>query len=1081
MRLSSILWLACLLMAGTRGFAQKITFNGRNVPLQKAFTAITDQTGYVVFCDRTLLASAPQVTIAAKDMVLTDFLVACLKGSGLEYSIEGRMITIVRTTKSIPDTLHELEGRVTNEGGQPLGSANVIIARTGYGTETDPAGKFSLNGFGLKTSDVLLVSYVGYKTLTVPVKGRANLVLILEPATNELDKVVVQAYGNTTQRLATGDIGTVTSEEIARQPVMNPLEALQGQVPGAVVTNTTGYASGVIKLEIRGRNTINPGFPSDPLYIIDGVPLSVSEVSNSASYAGGSPGFDQVGMSPAGGQSPLFSLNPLDIESISVLKDADATAIYGSRGANGVVLITTKKGKAGRTRFDFSAYQGMMEVPRHYDMLDTRQYVSIRREALNNDVLPVNLNNAPDLVAWDTTRYTDWQRFIWGNMGKVQDAEASLSGGDDRTTFRVGANYHLVRDILNKSGDNVRTGLNFNLTHHLINERLTLSLTGTYSYVSINTITVANAVTLGPNAPAVFDKNGNLNFAGWEPLDGYFPFGSLLQPYTAVTNFLNGNLSVDYVVVRGLDVKLSLGYNNAVNKQTYLTPMASLDPLLNQLGQAQFGYGFFHNVIAEPQLSYSTLLSKGKLEALLGGTTQTNQTEGLTDLGLGYNNDALLGSISNAPSKLIFDGSSEYRYAGAFARVNYNWEDEFILNLNGRRDGSSKFAPGRQFGNFWSVGGAWIFTEEAWAAKALPFLSFGKFRGSYGLTGGDQIQPYQYMSKWSYGGYPYNGVLPLTPLSHTDSLLHWQVNRKLEGALALGFLKDRIQVEAAWYRDRCNDQLVSFPTPYFTGFNNVTANSPADVQNTGWEFNIHAAISTGKLHWNTSFRVGINRNKLLAYPNFDESPYVGSYAIGQSLNAVKLLQWTGINPQTGFYTFADKNKDGQITIDYSGKPDDRSWHDLSPRYDGGWTNTFGYRRWELSCLFYFRKQLGRNVYANIQPPGTLPNNGPTATMNHWSKPGDQAEFARLTTNPSDPSYNDFTYFSTGAYTDASFIRLQNASLSYTLHTKSGTFKVYAQGQNLFILTHYDGIDPETQNFGGLPQSRTLTFGISCNL
>jgi len=1101
MQASAVLLFAFSLQVSAATYSQTVSFTGKDVPLKNVFASVKKQTGFGFFYENgeeATLKGAGNVTLDLKNVALDLFLQVVLRNQPLEYSVEGTTVFVKRkevrssVTVELSDSarIPEIRGRVTNDKGEPLVNANVVVKRTGRGTVTDANGGFRLQN--VSPEDIITITFIGYKPQSIPLRDRTSLTLVMVATTNDLDKVVVQAYGTTSQRLATGNIGKITSEDIARQPIMNPLQAIQGQVAGVVVTQTNGFASSPIKIEIRGRSTINPNFPSDPLYIIDGVPLTVLEVGGNSNYNDGSQGFIQNGLnSPANGQSPFFSMNPSDIESIEILKDADATAIYGSRGANGVILITTKKGKAGKTHFDLNVYDGVSQVPRFYEMLNTKQYLEVRREAFVNDNQTPDNYSAPDIFLWDTTRYTNWQKYLWGGTGKTTDLQSSLSGGDQRTNFRIGAGYRRQTDILTKSGANERSSVSLNLTHRSINQRLTLSFSAAYSYAVSNMISVPNAATLPPNAPAVFDRQGHLNYKEWTAQDQLdFPFFSLLKPYTSKTNFLNTSFTLSYEILKGLSFKTTVGYNNAMLTQTSLNPISSQDPRFKPKGSAAFGTNNLHNLIVEPLLEYNTFLGKGKLNAFIGGSRQSNTTNGEYVSGTGYTNDALLKSINNAKEKSVFDNYGEYKYAAIFSRINYNLFDKYIINLNARRDGSSRFGPGRQFGNFGSIAAAWIFSEEALFKNKIHFISFGKLRASYGSTGNDQIGDYQFLSQWTSSGYfPYNGILSLVPTKHTDSLLHWEVNRKTELALDLNFLKDRITFEISWYRNRCNNQLVSFPTPNFSGFSSVTSNSPADVENTGWEYILNSKIiETSKFKWISKFNIGINKNKLLAYPNLQQSPYADYFIIGKSLNIKKLLHYTGVTPQTGLYAFSDKNKDGNITIDLTGKnPDDRYFYDLSPKYSGGWSNNFTFNNWELNLLFFFKKQLGVNALSAITPPGGL-NNAPIEALHRWQKPGDISSVAKFTTSPyTDESYPNFQQFSDGTYTDASFIRLQNLSLSYRLsdsftrRLKIQACKIYIEGQNLFIISNYKGIDPEVQQFGGMPLSRVITGGISLNL
>lgn len=1100
MQASAILLFAVCLQASATGLGQTVSFTGKDVPLKTVFTSIKKQTGYGVFYqngEAATLEGTGTVTLDLKNVALDFFLQVALRNQPIEYSVEGTTIFVKKkeTRASInvevgPGTpIAEIHGRVTNDKGEPLVNANITVKRTGRGTITDANGDFILHH--INSDDIVTVSFIGYKAQSVAIRDRSSLSVFMEPTTNDLDKVVVQAYGTTSQRLATGNIGVVRAEDIAKQPIVNPLEAIQGQVAGTVITNTGGYTSGAVKVEIRGRNTINPNFPSDPLYIIDGVPVTISDLTGASNYTTGSQGIIQSGIgSPANGQSPLFSLNPNDIESIEVLKDADATAIYGSRGANGVILITTKRGKAGKTHFTFNAYEGINQNPRYYKMLNTQQYVAMRKESSTNDGLPVNINTAADLVVWDTTRYTNWQKFLWGHLGKRTSVEGSLSGGDTKTTFRISAGYKYITEILTYNGANQVGNVSFSIDHKSGDQRFNILLTGYYSLASVNTIFLPGAITLPPNAPPIWDSKGNLNYSGWAPLDGYFPAGPLLQPYTSSTNFLNSNITISYELLKGLTLKSSFGYNNTLNSQTTQTPIISQDPVANPKGQSNFGNTLIHNVIVEPQLEYNLFISKGKLSVLLGASKQDNNTSSTLLLGYGYTNDALLTSIAAAPGKVTNNLSAKYRYAAGFGRINYNWADKYIININARRDGSSRFGPGRQFGNFASISGAWVFSEEKWIKKNLPVLSFGKLRGSYGTTGGDQIGNYAFLSQWSFSPNTYNGYIGIYPVGHSDSTLHWQVNRKLEGAIDLGFSHDRLTVEIAWYRNRCNDQLISFPTPYFTGFSYVTSNSVANVENIGLEGLITAKIINKETFtWVTKFNIGVNRNKLIEYPNLAQSPFADQYVVGKPLNILKLLHHTGVDPQTGLYAFQDKNHDGQINVIYGlDASDDRFEYDLSPKYDGGLTNNFRYKNWNLSIFFYFKKQLGRNILASLSPAGDNTNQ-PSTILSRWQKPGDVTNTARFTTSPYSygKSFRNYFQFSDAIYTDASFIRLENISLSYSLpervlkNKKISNITIYIHANNLFLITNYKGLDPEVQSFGTPPLPRIIAGGISLNL
>jgi TonB-linked SusC/RagA family outer membrane protein len=1116
MKLTAMLLFVGFMQVSAASHAQTITLSAKNESLIDVFEEIRHQAGYEFLCNVFVLQKAAPVTAEFKNTPVEEVLAKIFRDQPLTYSILNGKTIVVKAKEMPPtvvsppveaDTAHhpsatvDLIGVVQNERGQPLADATVAVKGKEKGTVTNEKGHFKLSGVSVGSE--LVISFVGYTTGHLKVAAVPPMLTVtLNIAVNGLDQAVVQAYGTTSQRLTTGNITQVSGEEIEKQPVMNPLLALEGRVAGLDITPATGYASGAIKAEIRGRSTINPGFTSDPLYIIDGVPLTVLELGNgTTSYQNGSSGFLQSGaFSAFGTQSPLFSLNPSDIESITVLKDADATAIYGSRGANGVIIITTKRGKAGKTKFDLNLAQGASEVTRHWDMLNTTQYLEMRRKAFKNDGITPTAANAPDLLLWDTTRSVNWQQQLWGGMGKVTNVQASLSGGDDRTVFRIGAAYSRQTEILTSSGANQRASLSFNLTHHSQDRKFLVSLTTNYSYALVNTIAAPSAVTLPPDAPPIYNSARGLNFAPWDAAGiGYdFPFGQLLVPYSSQTNFLTSNLTLSYELVKGLVFRAALGYNNTQDNTSYLETIASQDPANNPTGLASFGNNSNNNWNIDPQLEYTRFLGAGKLDILVGGSEQATVTEGTSLLGFGYTNDAFMRSIGSAPQTEDAENYGQNKYAAAFGRINYTWANKYTLNLNARRDGSSRFGPGDQFGNFGSVGAAWIASEERWFKQALPgYVSFVKVRSSYGITGSDNVGLYQYLSQWGnsipYGSplYTYDGISALINQHAVDQDYHWATTKKLEAALDLGFFKDKLFLEVVYYQNRTDDQLLQYPTAVFTGFSNVTANWPANVQNNGWEFTLNAQlIHTAKFSWSVNGNMSINRNMLLSYPGLASSPYVSQYKVGQSLNNVYLLHYTGLDPLNGQYSFEDYAHLGVANIGYGVSPgtmddDRRVAVNLSPAFFGGLGSQLKYKDFGLNFFLHFKKQMAQNAYfGNNSIPGQMANQSIDIFNSHWQKPGDKASFAKFTTQA--PIGDQDVQMSDRAYTDASFIRLSNVYLTYALPAakarKAGMqgCNLFIKTENIFVLTRYKGIDPEIQNFGAMPPARIFTGGLSFN-
>ncbi|PUZ22495.1 TonB-linked outer membrane protein, SusC/RagA family [Chitinophaga costaii] len=1093
----------------TPAFAQQVTVMEKNIPLRKVFQLIEKQTGFQFFFSDEDLQQAKPVTLHVREEEMGNVLRQCFSGQPFVFEIVGKTVVVKKKKvlqEGLPPTTFrtdttaaglDIYGTVIGAQGELLVGASVAIQHTQRGVITDAKGVFQLHN--LSPHDTIAVRYIGYQNrfFNAGEFNKAGIPYIfLEKADNKLDQMVVQAYGTTSQRLTTGNIVKVSGDEIVKQAaIMNPLVALEGRVPGLVVSQPTfGYASGNVKMEIRGRSTISSQFTSDPLYIIDGVPLTTLDVEGS-SYTSGSNGVVQSGViTPGFGQSPFFNLNPADIESIEVLKDADATAIYGSRGANGVLLITTKKGHPGATNFNATVSQGFSVVPRYWKMLDTKQYLQMRREAFNNDGITPTTSNAPDLLVWDTTQDINWQKQLWGqHAGKITDASLSLSGGDAKTMFRINGGYRRQTPLLTNTGADRRGSIDFSLTHHAGN--FTATLSANYSISDVNTIYTPGGVTLAPDAPPIYNEKGALNYDAWNAAGMMYsyPFAALKQPYSSKTNLLISSMRLSYELMKGLTLTLGAGYNNSQNKQLSLQPASSLNPLLFPTSIGTYGNTASSSWILEPQLTYNTFVGPGSLEVLVGGSQQTTNTDGMQQQGYGFLNESLMKSVVNAQTILTYENVGQYKYAAVFGRVNYNIGNKYILNLNARRDGSSRFGPNRQFGNFGSVGAAWIASEEPWLRKALPaVISFFKFRGSYGSTGSDAIGDYQYLSQWSNNQnyqalYSYGGIQPLISQHAVNQDYRWQVNRKVEGNVDLGFNKDRYTLSVSWYQQRTSNQLMQFPTPIFSGFESVAANWPATLQNAGLEFTVSAKIiQTKAFSWSTNVVLGINHNRLIRYDNIALSADVGQYKVGKSINSVYLFHATGVDPQTGQYTYEDHNHDGSLTTNYSVSPgtgnDDRAVSvDISPRFTGGWGNQFQYKNFQLSLYCVFKDAKGVNGFSGNQP-GQMANISPKVLADHWQKPGDKATYARFTTQQ---SYNDGLYSQSDAvYSDASYLRLSTVAFSYSLPehiAKKAGMKACAfscSAQNIFTITGYKGLDPDAQYFGSMPPARSFTGTLS---
>ena len=427
---------------------------------------------------------------------------------------------------------------------------------------------------------------------------------------------------------------------------------------------------------------------------------------------------------------------------------------------------------------------------------------------------------------------------------------------------------------------------------------------------------------------------------------------------------------------------------------------------------------------------------------------------------------------------------SQYRYQAIFGRINYNWLDKYIVNITGRRDGSSRFGPDNRYSNFGSAGGAWIFTKEKWMRPVARIISFGKIRSSYGTTGNDKIGDYQFLDTWSTAAATYQTIPVLRPGSLFNPLLAWETTNKFELAVEIGLLKDRLLLSAAFYKNRSGNQLVPYALPIQTGFNAINKNFNALIENKGYEFTLSSHnYASANFNWKSSFNISFPKNILVDFPGLATSSYANNFVTGQSLSVRKLFEYEGVDPATGVYQFKDVDRNGQLDIG-----DQVKFKSTDPQFFGGLSNSLSYKNLQFDIFFEFKKQEGLNYLNTIgyYPPGYNVKNQPSIVLKRWQQPGDKTTIAKYTGIYGTSGYYYTVFFlpaSDAVFSDASFIRCKNLSVSYTLPTKWLTkmkltnTRVFLQGQNLFTITNYEGADPETQHMFFLPPLKTITAGI----
>jgi TonB-linked SusC/RagA family outer membrane protein len=1069
------------LLFGSNLNAQNISLDVKNVQVKQLLTKIEGQASVSFVYDNKVLIGLQPVTLKVDNEPLSDILNQLEKQMPLRFKRSGNLIGISRTevkrltkensteqSKTTFSLAIPITGKVLDENGQPLPGATVTVKGTSFSTTTNTDGVFSLSN--VPANALLSITFVGYEIKEVSAEN--NLTVYLVKGNSKLDEVQIIAYGTTTKRLSTGNISSVKADVISRQPITNPLMALEGRVAGLQITQSSGVPGAAVAVQIRGRNSI--AAVNNPLYVVDGVPFTSAN----------------VGIIPFPGMgSPMNSINPSDIESIDILKDADATAIYGSRAANGVILITTKKGVSGEAKLDVNLATGFGSLTRIAPVLNKEQYLQVRKDAFVNSSLTPTISNAPDLLGgWDQNQITDWQQWYLGNPAKTTDIEATFSGGNNQIHFLMSGNYHHESNVLPQPEGYNRGNVHLSVGYTSPNKKLQVDANVFYNgdnnvfhiFTTSDFETVAKTIPFYP----VFDASGKYYWVG--SITNYKSLSNAYNKWKTIN--LNSDFVIKYNISNELSFKTNIGYNNITQDQVSPTPSIAQNPSTSPLGRSVFGNQSVNTYLAEPQLNFRRQIGQGKIDLLAGSTIQQINTNGRRINVSNYSSDLLLenpgyGTATSSGSNVT------YNYLSFFGRLTYNWRDKYLLNGSIRRDGSSRFGPGKQFGNFGSLGMGWIFSNENFIADNLKWLSFGKIRSSYGTTGNDGIGDYGYLSIYSNNA-TYGTTPAISPTQIANSNYQWEVNKKFEAAVEIGVLKDKLLFSVTWYKNMSGNQLVGYPLPSTTGFDSYQANLPALVQNTGWEIELNTLnVNHSNFKWKTSANLTIPKNKLVSFPGLASTSYANTLIIGQPLSVIQKYHFQGIDPQTGSAITQDVNKDGIYTATSSYNDQGGDYviaGNTDPKWYGGISNTINLNNFQLDIFFQYTRQNGYNLYTSSSLFGRT-YNAWNYFLNYWKQPGD----ITITPKPvaaSDPTLTRFSQ-SDATVSDASFLRLKNISLSYNLPTqisqklKIHNLQIYVQGQNLLTITKYLGYDPElaTTSPSQVPPIKMLALGFKCSL
>ncbi|WP_374166159.1 SusC/RagA family TonB-linked outer membrane protein [Arcticibacter sp. MXS-1] len=1009
-----------------------------------------------------------------------------------------------------------ITGTVTGRDDKlPLPGVSIRVKGTQIGTQTSGNGQYSIKVPG--SNSVLVFSYVGYAAQEIQVGARANVDVALGTDAKQLGEVVVVGYGTQSRKSITGAVTRIGGDAVANIPVPSLESAIQGRAAGVFVEAQNGKLGQGIKIRVRGSSSISAG--NEPLYVVDGLPITTDNLSNSG-----------------GSTSPLADLNQNDIESIQVLKDASASAIYGSRASNGVVIITTKKGKAGRTNVNFNTYYGWSKPTNKRKFLNAEQYVTLLRQAAVNGA-PALVESGDfeteqdviDFVESRLRRYsagnddyktfkvnTNWQDQVIQDA-PVQNYNLTFNGGSEKTKFYISATYNdqkgfiisnrinqynIRTNLENKVNDWLNIGANLNFVRTL-NKRLP----GDNAFANPYQITA-----LSPITPAIDPRtgltSGALDLATGEP-NGTYPayFNPVLSAENAYYNTLVyrnlGNVFADVKLLPELNFRTEVGgdvlnqnedsYYGRLNVRNIGTPNG-------------FGASYNTSVLNINTNNFfqfnKTFASDHKIDAVLGTSYQMQRINTSSAQGQQFPSDAYKQLISSAD---IIGGSStetQYSLLSYFTRINYSYNNKYLLSLSGRIDGSSRFGDDHKYGFFPAASAGWILTEEDFL-KDNRVLSNLKVRASYGVTGNSEIS--NFASRGLYSAFSYAGTPGARPTQLANPDLKWESTSQLDLGLDFGFLNGRITGEFDVYDKRTKDLLLNIPVPGTSGFTTVYRNI-GKLRNKGLEFNLNSYNLTGSFQWSTNLNFSMNRNKItgLGGQLINGSSGVNIAKEGEAIGVFYIPEYAGVDPQNGdaLYYKNTVNSDGSIdrtkTNNYSeaqrivaGNP--------NPKFIAGLGNNFSYKGFDLSVLL--QATYGNKIYngAGIYMSASGSNGFDNQTEDQagaWQKPGDQTNVPQARLYSGNGAEISTRYMTSGSY-----LRVKNVTLGYNLpksvltKIKLQSLRVYATAINLATITKYKGWDPEVNSddfassttsgninqgydFYSAPQAKTITFGVN---
>ena len=1089
-KMKTLLLLGVLLFGFTvSAQSQKVSLDFKNERVEKVLASIKSQTGMsLVFSDQ-LVDVNRKVTMQLKDVTLKEALTRLLSGINLTFEIRNNKIYFIeKKAVSQPGSRKKrVTGVVKDVMGEPLIGANVVEkGRSTNGVITDFNGKFTLE---VDESASLVVSYIGYLAQDIPTKGKGDFHIILKEDTNTLDEVVVTGYGDFKKATYTGSASVLTTEKLEALPVVSVGQMIESNIPGiSVVAGTSSQPGAKTTLRVRGVASMNAS--TEPLYVLDGVPIPSYDLSNFTS------------MSEAGGMGFIETLNPADIESITVLKDAASASLYGAKGANGVVLITTKKGKEGKLRVNMAAKYGITDFAYTYrPLMGGEERRKLIHEGLVNFQLDKGVSEQEAQQYADANidqyakrlpqGYSDWESALF-KTGYQQDYNLSASAGNQNSSF------------IGSLGYTKQTGVSLNSEMERFTGRVDASnkykkvefgMNASFSWTKnvhlpegkfYGSAIYASKVNLTPSTP-IYNEDGTYA-SGYRENNGYNPIlEAEVNDYYARTVRAMGTAKIAYNVWDNLKVSSVFTVDYSLTKDFFFQSPDGRDGATYQ-GRGRMQMTDRIRYTSQNNLTYSKTFGKHSVSAVTAFEVMKYDYEDLYAAKKTYGQD-INTSLGNAADPIDADQKlQEDALMSYVASVNYSYDDKYYASFSFRRDGSSRLSPDTRWGNFWSLSASWRLSQERFMQPLKSVLSDLKLRASYGVNGNLPSSYYGYQSTYTTGAF-YNGKPSPWESTLGNEELTWEKNYALNLGLDIG-LFSRVNVSLDWYTRTTKDLLMSKQLNSISGFSSLLTNV-GQMRNTGVELEVRSNnIKTKDFSWTTAFNLSHNKNKILKLadlPWFVDGRYVRKE--GYPFNTIYLREYAGVDPETGSALYYDNQQDenGNYTKNKVTDPGQASpipLKDITPTISGGFMNTFNYKFIDLS--FNLSYSFGGYSYDNasyiLQDDGySVISNKSTEQRRRWQKPGDITDVPRFVYgNKKGGNYN-----SSRAIHSTDHIRLKslilglNAPKAWLQKLGIGNARIYFSGTNLLTWAAYGQYDPEMSGVVGFytPPLKTYAFGL----